>query len=383
MATRRRTLKKSYNKKSNPISKKITVLFSILFLVVIIGGIYILYYSIKSENQLKISQEIEKLNEEIRLTLFNHGLGLDSLKKYKIHNEGAQIKVYYNLTAAEKIYDLLKNALKTNLDKSGYEVIAGDILLANKGNIQVEIDIFKESIKTTMPKMPKKEKVIPKKHIGKIAILLDDGGNNIELIKHIVNLPYKITVAILPFTPYDKKSAELLRGAKKHVFLHLPLQPHRYPDIEPGKGAILLNTPSDLIDIIINKDIERIGAINGVNNHMGSEFTENKDKTTLVLKSIRRYTDVFVDSRTSSKSKAYGVCKSVMDKCGYNSMFIDNDNNKDIILKKIGEAVNLVKTKNNIIIIGHVRSATIEALEEALPVYEKEGIEFAFVDEVI
>jgi len=117
--------------------------------------------------------------------------------------------------------------------------------------------------------------------------------------------------------------------------LHLPLQPYRYPEIEPGKGAILLNTPSDLIDIIINKNVERLGSIDGANNHMGSKFTENKDKTTLVLKSIRRYTNVFVDSRTSSKSVAYEVCKSVMEKCGYNSQFIDNDNNKDIILKTL------------------------------------------------
>lgn len=380
MATRRKTQKKQYNRKPNTIIKKVAILFSILFLVVLIGGIYFFYNSIKSENQLKIDQEIERLNEEIRLTLFNHGLGLDSLKKYKIHKDGYLIKVYYNLTANEEIYDLLKNALKTNLDRNGYEVISGNILLASKGNIQVEIDIFKKTIKTVKPE---KKKVIPKQYIAKIAIILDDGGNNIELIKRLANLPYKITVSILPFTPYDKKSAEILRNAKKQVFLHLPLQPYRYPEIEPGKGAILLNTPSDLIDIIINKNVERLGSIDGVNNHMGSKFTENKDKTTLVLKSIRRYTNVFVDSRTSSKSVAYEVCKSVMEKCGYNSQFIDNDNNKDIILKNIEEAVNLAKTKKSIIIIGHVRTATIEALEEALPVYEKKGIEFVFVDEVI
>lgn len=379
---RRKNHKKSYNRKQSSFSKKIAIFIFLIFLVILLSGVVFLYYSIKSENQLKTDNEISKLNEEIRLILFNHNQGLDSLKEYKVYKDGELIKVYYNLIIDEEIYDLLNNALNKKLHNGGYKLRSGEVILASKGNIQVEIDLFKKGIKKLSPK---KEKIIEEKkeYLGKIAIILDDGGNNLELIKRVANLPYPLTVAILPFTPYDKKSAELLRDAKKHVFLHLPLQPHGYPRIEPGKGAILLNTPSDLIDIIINKDIERIGNINGMNNHMGSKFTENKDKTTLVLKSIRRYTNIFVDSRTSSKSTAYDVCKSVMEKCGYNSMFIDNDNNKASILKKIEEASNLAKTKKNIIIIGHIRHSTIEALEEALPIYDKEGIKFAFVDEVI
>jgi hypothetical protein len=382
MAARRNHLKKKYNKRPKPILKKIAIFITMLFIVVLLGGSYFLYHSIKSENQLKTNNEIDKLNQDIRLTLFNHSQGLDSLREYKVYKDGEFIKVYYSLIADEEIYDLLDSALKSNLNKYGFKIIEDDTILASKGNIQVEIELFKKGIKKTLPK---KEKTIvkEKEYIANIAIILDDGGNNLELIKRVANLPYHLTVSILPFTPYDKKSAELLRSAKKHVFLHLPLQPHGYPSTEPGKGAILLNTPSDLIDIIINKDIERIGNINGMNNHMGSKFTENKDKTTLVLKSIRRYTNIFVDSRTSSKSTAYEVCKSIMEKCGYNALFIDNDNNIDLILNKIKEAVNLAKTKKNIIIIGHVRPLTIEALEEALPIYDKEGIKFVFVDEVL
>jgi hypothetical protein len=382
MAARRSHLKKKYNKRPKSILKKIAIFITLLFIVALLGGSYFVYYSIKSENQLKTSNEIDKLNQDIRLTLFNHSQGLDSLKEYKVYKDGEFIKIYYNLIADEEIYDLLDNALKSNLNKYGFKIIQNDTILASKGNIQVEIELFKKGIKKILPE---KEKIIvkEKEYIGNIAIILDDGGNNLELIKRVASLPYSLTVSILPFTHYDKKAAELLRSAKKQVFLHLPLQPHGYPGLDPGKGAILLNTPTNLIDIIINKNIERIGSINGVNNHMGSIFTENKDKTTLVLKSIRRYTNIFVDSRTSSKSTAYAVCKSVMEKCGYNSLFIDNDNNIDIIRKKIKEAANLAKTKKNIIIIGHVRPLTIEALEEALPIYDKEGIKFVFVDEVI
>jgi polysaccharide deacetylase 2 family uncharacterized protein YibQ len=380
MAPHRKNYRSNYNKKKKSSSKKIIFFFFLLFLVILLSGIVFMYYSIKNENRLKRNNDITRLNEEVRLALFNHSQGLDSLKEYKVYKDGSIIKVYYNLIVNEEIYDLLLKALKSNLSKNGYKVNQGDYILASKDNIQIKIDIFKKGLKK---KSHETEKPLVREHIAKIAIILDDGGNNLELIKKITQISYPLTVSILPFTPYDKKTAELLRKAKKHVFLHLPLQPHGYPATDPGKGAILLNTPTDLIDIIINKDIERIGNINGVNNHMGSMFTENRDKTTLVLKSIRRYTDVFVDSRTSSKSTAYEVCKSVMDKCGYNSIFIDNDNNKKSILKEIDEAYKLAITKKNIILIGHVREATIEALEEALPEYEKKGIKFVFVDEVL
>ena len=206
----------------------------------------------------------------------------------------------------------------------------------------------------------------------KFAILLDDGGNSAELAKEYADIKYPVAVAVLPHLEHSRYTAEVAKKAGKTVFLHFPMAPKSYPNTDPGRGAVLPNMPELLISGVVKENFESLGIkVDGFNNHMGSAITEDAHKMSQILSASKKYTNRFVDSRTTAQTKAYEECKKAGYKCGENRLFLDNDNSVEAILAKIYEAAEKSRDDGSIIAIGHVRPNTLAALKIALPQLEK------------
>lgn len=180
-------------------------------------------------------------------------------------------------------------------------------------------------------------------------------------------------MAIIPHTQFAKETSKIARKNGKTVFLHQPMQPESYPETDPGKGAILLNMPESLIKTSIDQNVKDIGEIDGFNNHMGSALTQNSEKMQQVFKHISKYTRTFVDSYTAKGTVAYDECKSAGFRCGINRKFIDNESDYDYIRSKIIEGTEIARNDGSIIMIGHLREGTVEALAKIMPELEKAG----------
>ena len=59
---------------------------------------------------------------------------------------------------------------------------------------------------------------------ARIAIIIDDLGNNRMLGLQAVALPGALTYSILPQLPYSERLAHAAHAAGKEVMLHLPMQ---------------------------------------------------------------------------------------------------------------------------------------------------------------
>ncbi|PLX66322.1 MAG: hypothetical protein C0602_11700 [Denitrovibrio sp.] len=213
------------------------------------------------------------------------------------------------------------------------------------------------------------EKVKP----NSIAFLIDDCGYNIALAKRLAALPYPVTMAVIPYTDHAKVTAQIARDNNKKVFLHQPMQPVSYPETDPGKGAILLNMPDSLISASLTSNVENIGRIDGFNNHMGSALTQSSEKMKQVFKHMRKYTDTFVDSYTAQGTVAFDECKKAGYKCGMNRKFIDNEPDYSYIRSKIIEGTEIARNDGSVIMIGHLRDSTVDALEKIMPELVKAG----------
>jgi len=142
------------------------------------------------------------------------------------------------------------------------------------------------------------------------------------------------------------------------------MEPKSYPDTNPGKGAILLDMPPSLIESTINEDFKRLGDVDGVNNHMGSAYTENKDKMAEALLAISKHVSIFIDSHTTPNSVAFETCKDIETlKCGINKKFIDNSAEPEYIKNKLYEAARSL-SNGDVIIIGHLRNSTVQVLND-------------------
>jgi polysaccharide deacetylase 2 family uncharacterized protein YibQ len=339
-------------------------------------------------------QVLLDLDEKLKVFLFDHEVSKERLKTEKPLNSNNMYYYKYRMLLSEMEAYSIKPALINFFKNSSFNVRDnGTGLLCAHDNIivEIEIEILEETKETPPPKeiLPQKKikpEVKPLEKISakhRLAIILDDSGQNLDLADRVVKMKYPITLSVLPYTKHDRETVNLAKSMNKDVFLHLPMEPNSYPDTNPGKGAILMDMPPSLIESTINEDFNRLGDVDGVNNHMGSAYTENKEKMAEALLAISKHVSIFIDSHTTPGSVAFETCKSIGSlKCGINKKFIDNSADPEYIKNKLYEAARSL-TNGDVIIIGHLRNSTVQVLNDVLPELEKQGVKITSVKELV
>ena len=121
----------------------------------------------------------------------------------------------------------------------------------------------------------------------------------------------------------------------------------------------------------------------GVNNHMGSKITEDREIMEIVLEEIKKYNLFFIDSVTTKDSIAYEVAREMEIKSAVRSVFLDNENDMDYIKGQILEVQKTALREGEAIAIGHSRINTFYVLKRMVPELIKAGIEIVPVSELV
>lgn len=249
------------------------------------------------------------------------------------------------------------------------------------------IEELKKGEKTKIFQPPfKLEEVKPpvrKEIAGKVAIIIDDIGWNMGIIKEIEEINQPLTLSILPKATYSKQALEELKNKNYELLLHLPLEPT--PPVQClDKGLIKVDMDAQEIRKIFEENIKDfLPYVKGINNHMGSLYTANEEKMKVLLEEIKEKNLFFVDSLTNSKSCGYEIAKEMGIKTGKRDIFLDVSSDPEEINKKIDELLNLAKEKGKAIAIGHAKGSTIKVLKERIDDFEKEGIKIVPVSSLL
>lgn len=201
-------------------------------------------------------------------------------------------------------------------------------------------------------------------NLPKLAIVIDDVGYDNRTLESFIKLDLPLTYAILPNATYYKQSMEILK--KRHIgyLLHMPMQPHDYPAINPGKNALLLSMSDSEIRNLTEIAIKKVAGAVGVNNHMGSVFVQNKNKMGAFLSVLEKHKLFFLDSETTNKTVGWKIAKYDGMKFARRNIFLDDIDNVGYIKKQIFKAVKFAKLHGQAIAIGHDKPATVKALAE-------------------
>lgn len=216
----------------------------------------------------------------------------------------------------------------------------------------------------------------------KVAIIFDDVGENIKRLKEIFKLNIPVTISVLPFLNYSKKSAVMSRKNDVEVMLHLPMEPYK-SEVTPGIHTITTEMSNNEVIRWTRESIQSIPYIRGVNNHMGSKATADRRIMRGVLGVIKYYNLYFIDSRTNSKSVGFDMAKEMDILTGINSCYLDNKNEIGYIKKRLNLLIDIALEEGNVIAIGHFRKKTIKAVGEYIPVFENKGIKFVHVSNIL
>lgn len=215
-----------------------------------------------------------------------------------------------------------------------------------------------------------------------LAIILDDGGYGGSETERILELDNRLTLAILPDTPYARETAEAAAARDFEVIVHMPMQAgngskNHFP------GELRVNMTKEKIQERTREFLRQFPEAVGVNNHTGGLFTTHAEKVGWFLEIVKEENMYFVDSRTIGNSRAYDVAVEMDIPCARRDVFLDHSNNIDDIRRRFKELVDLTKKQGWAIGIGHFRPNTIKVLEEELPKLENMGIILTPVSELV
>jgi len=219
---------------------------------------------------------------------------------------------------------------------------------------------------------------------GRVALVIDDMGNSLEVLDELIALGEPITVSVLPFSPHAFETARIADGKGLEVLLHLPLESLNGDESEMGTGGMIRSEMDEArIRELMSENLGRVPHIKGVNNHMGSKITSDEALMRLILEPIREKGLFFLDSRTSSRSVAYAVARRMNIPAAFRQVFLDADDDNRLIKDRLLELFRLAQKSGGAIGICHPFRETLSILKEYFHLLETYGLEAVVVSRLM
>lgn len=118
----------------------------------------------------------------------------------------------------------------------------------------------------------------------------------------------KLPAAVsLAFTPYGADLDMLVGQAREkghEVLLQIPMEPHDYPDNDPGPQTLLSSLSADQNVDRLHWLFSRMQGYVGITNFMGARFTASESALAPVLRELSKRGLIYIDDGTSPRSQA-------------------------------------------------------------------------------
>ena len=209
------------------------------------------------------------------------------------------------------------------------------------------------------------------KQLPRIAIIIDDLGYDPKIAKKFISLHVPITFSILPYSPYRKKISRIAHDKALDIMLHLPMEPVEYPAVNPGPGTLLTAMSADELIRQLEKDLDEVPNIIGVNNHMGSKMTAESSQMYQIFTILKKKGLFFIDSRTTAKTLCKPSARLFQIPFAQRDIFLDHRQDPVFIRRQLKKLVRIAQQHGQAIGIGHPHTITYDILREMLPELQK------------
>jgi hypothetical protein len=269
-------------------------------------------------------------------------------------------------------FSFIEENLKRSLSQLGRTVAIHSLQSTESLHVDISIQSRKTHQLTFVMLQPTMGKAVLR---PKIALVIDDLGEERRIARELLEWDFPLTFSILPFTPYAKTIAREAHLKGKEVIVHVPMEPHGYPKVRPGEGALLEEMNEESLRQQLVKDIEAVPYIKGASNHMGSRLMEDPEKVKVILSELKQRRLFFLDSRTTPQTVGMNVAQNLGMKGVERSLFIDHSLDQEDIKQKIEKLISLSLSNGKAIGIGHPHPSTLKSLKEMIPKIKEKGIE--------
>ncbi|MBQ7632650.1 MAG: divergent polysaccharide deacetylase family protein [Alphaproteobacteria bacterium] len=253
-------------------------------------------------------------------------------------------------------------------------IATGDADLASE--VQKKVSEKENTAEKAVKTAEKENKVL-------VAVVIDDIGLSVPFTNQIANIKYPLTVSFLPYGASDKAQVKKLKSAGFEVMLHAPMMPRVPADLAPVTLSPKMS--KDEIQEKLLKMMDRFEGtgMRGINNHMGSAFTENREAMAAVMEVLQEHGMYFLDSKTTSRSVGRAISKEYGVPYVARDVFLDNERRYDYIMGQFKATERVAKSKGYAIAIGHPYPQTLQALKDWLIDSEKRGIKIVPLSDLV
>ncbi len=214
----------------------------------------------------------------------------------------------------------------------------------------------------------------------RLAIVIDDLGNDRAQADALFRLAHVLTISILPHEVNSGEIAEEAHRRGYQVMLHLPM----------ASNAGDLDEPIELHPGMAPADVERtfsamldtVPYAEGVNNHEGSLGTSDQKLMDELMPLLHQHNLFFIDSRTTAATVAETAAHAAGVAAARRNVFLDDEQSVPATRKQFELAIRDAKENGSALAIGHPHPTTLQVLGEMLPEAERQGVRLVFASDL-
>ncbi len=208
---------------------------------------------------------------------------------------------------------------------------------------------------------------------AQIAIIIDDLGLSKKKVAQFIKMKEPLTLSFLPYASGINKLAQDGRNHGHEIMLHIPMQPKSDLDSGPHTLSSYLSVEEQYERIHLN--FSKLDNFVGFNNHMGSQFTENRQAVSRILKIAKEKGYLVVDSKTSPRSVLQDEAERLNIPNISRDIFLDNIPTQKSVWQELKRLEKIAKKRGHAVAIGHPYKVTILVLNKWLKTLKGKGIE--------
>jgi len=203
--------------------------------------------------------------------------------------------------------------------------------------------------------------------VARLAIVLDDAGASLEVVREVERLPQAVAVAVLPNATHSAEVGRALGAEGREILLHMPMEPIDNHGPGPGSGSVEVGLSGAEVRARVERALQVVAGARGVNNHMGSRATADAATMREVMAVLRAHGLYFLDSRTTADTVAERVARESEVPALHRAVFLDVVSEPDSVRRALEQAVARARSQGSAVAIGHVHPLTMELLAVELP----------------
>lgn len=215
-----------------------------------------------------------------------------------------------------------------------------------------------------------------------IAIVFDDLGIDQVRSRQTIALPAPLTFAFLPYgyNLHDMVGEARRRGHE--IMVHVPMAPLNL-GVDPGPNALQRELGPAEILRRLDWDLSQFDGYIGINNHMGSRFTADRESMRLVLQEVKRRGLVFMDSVTTTDTAGYSLAAELGVPFAVRDVFLDHEITVEAIRRQLQRTEETARRQGHAIAIAHPHDETIAVVAEWMRDVEARGFRLVPVSAII